>query len=427
MSNTSNSSSEQNQAVPPVGVIGMFDNVDSLLSASRKMRDAGYTKWEAHSSFPVHGMDKAAGIKPTILPWIVLVGGICGASGGLLMQYWMNAVDYQYIISGKPFFSLPANIPVIFEMTILFSAFGAFFGMHILNGFPRWSNALFRVPEFKDVTGDRFAIVVDAKDPKFEVKGAFLNEIGASKVVVVPADPTSLKLPMALHGAGLLLTLLAVIPITLILRARYTTSDQPRIHVVPDMDFQWFNKGQTASGNYADERGIFPHLKLPRFTEGEIFNVDHTSGKPIFADGRAMRKDVEGTVAVGSMADDALRVFKTGDVYRNDLPIALTADLLDLGQTKFQVYCAPCHGSVGKGDGPVHLRAASLEEGTWVQPTDLHSETTRAMATGQIYEALTDGIRNMPAYKAMLSPEDRWAVVAYVRALQASSDATTQK
>jgi hypothetical protein len=108
----------------------------------------------------------------------------------MIMQYWMNAYDYQYIISGKPFFSLPANIPVAFEMTILFSAFGAFFGMHILNGFPRWSNPLFRVPEFKRITGDRFAIVIDQKDPKFDAKGSFLNEIGAAQVLPVPADPS---------------------------------------------------------------------------------------------------------------------------------------------------------------------------------------------------------------------------------------------
>ncbi len=135
-----------------------------------------------------------------------------------------------------------------------------------------------------------------------------------------------------------------------------------------------------------------------------------------------MRKAVEGTVAVGSMADDALRVFKTGEVYRQGLPMELTADLLDLGQTKFEIYCAPCHGSAGKGDGPVHLRAATLGEGTWAAPTDLHSDSTRAMTTGQLYEAMTDGIRNMPSYKSQLTPKERWAVVAYTRALQSTTE-----
>ncbi|MCP5020544.1 MAG: DUF3341 domain-containing protein, partial [bacterium] len=315
----SNSSSEFKPYVAPVGVMGLFDDVTSLVNASRKMRDAGYTKWEAHSSFPIHGLDKEAGIKPTILPWIVLCCGIFGALLGFTMQYWMNAYDYQYIISGKPFNSLPASVPVIFETTILFSAFGAFFGMLALNGFPRWSNPLFRVPEFKDITGDRFAIVVDVDDPLYEIRGEFLAEIGAAQVINVPADPTSDRFPVILHGAGALMTLAALIPIVMIVRARYTTSDQPRIHLVPDMDFQWVNKGQTANS--------------------------------VFEDGRAMRKAVDGTVAVGSMADDSLKIFRTGDTYRNDLPMELTADLLDLGQTKYDIYCAPCHGSVGEGDG----------------------------------------------------------------------------
>ncbi|MCA9000978.1 MAG: DUF3341 domain-containing protein [Planctomycetes bacterium] len=393
----SNSSSDQNQYEPPVGVLGLFDDVDSLVNASRKMRDAGYTKWEAHSSFPIHGLDKAAGIKPTVLPWIVLCCGLLGTTCAMVMQYWMNAYDYKYIISGKPFFSLPANIPVAFEMTILFSAFGAFFGMHILNGFPRWSNPLFRMPEFSRVTGDRFAIVVDRKDPKFDEKGAFLSEIGAAQVLPVPADPTPNRFPIALHGAGLIMTLVALIPVVLILRARYTTSASPRIHVVPDMDFQWVRKGQTSSGHYK-------------------------SGEAIFEDGRAMRLAVDGTVAVGSMEDDALRVFKNGDEYVTGYPLELTPELLDLGQVKYQINCAPCHGAGGMGDGPVHTRATELMGrglATWAGATAIReAETTRNMANGQIFEASTNGIRTMPSYKSHLTPKERWAVVAYVRALQ---------
>ncbi len=414
----SNSSSEFKPYVAPVGVMGLFNDVTSLVNASRKMRDAGYTKWEAHSSFPIHGLDKDAGIKPTILPWIVLCCGIFGALLGFTMQYWMNAYDYQYIISGKPFNSLPASVPVIFETTILFSAFGAFFGMLALNGFPRWSNPLFRVPEFKDITGDRFAIVVDVDDPLYEIKGEFLAEIGAAQVINVPADPTSDRFPVILHGAGALMTLAALIPIVMIVRARYTTSDQPRIHLVPDMDFQWVNKGQTASGSYASEKGTFPNLKLQGPSKTASF--DNTSGRAIFEDGRAMRKAVDGTVAVGSMADDALKVFRTGDTYRNDLPMELTADLMDLGQTKYDIYCAPCHGSVGKGDGPVQIRAKAL--GGWVDAKNLHDDSTRAMTTGQLYEAMTDGIRTMASYKSQLTPKERWAVVAYIRALQSTTE-----
>ncbi|MCP5022694.1 MAG: cytochrome c, partial [bacterium] len=115
-----------------------------------------------------------------------------------------------------------------------------------------------------------------------------------------------------------------------------------------------------------------------------------------------------------------LKIFRTGDTYRNDLPMELTADLLDLGQTKYDIYCAPCHGSVGEGDGPVQVRAKAL--GGWVDAKNLHDPSTREMTTGQLYEAITDGIRTMASYKSQLTPEERWAVVAYIRALQSTTE-----
>ena len=104
------------------GLVAEFDNVDDLLEACEQIRDQGYTRWDSHTPFPVHGVDQAMGIRSTVLPWIVLVAGVIGLLTGLLMQWWTNAIDYPLVISGKPFFSLPANIPVIFELTVLFSA-----------------------------------------------------------------------------------------------------------------------------------------------------------------------------------------------------------------------------------------------------------------------------------------------------------------
>ena len=128
MTETSNTNGEL------YGVMAEFDDVTTLCNAADKVRDAGYTKWDCHTPFPVHGLDDLMGIKFTKLPWVVLIMGLTGCSLAVLMQWWMNAVDYPYDISGKPQWSLPANIPVIFEMTVLFSAFTAFFGMWIANG-----------------------------------------------------------------------------------------------------------------------------------------------------------------------------------------------------------------------------------------------------------------------------------------------------
>jgi len=119
------------------GLLIEFESPSLLMAAVEKVRDEGFKKWDVHTPFPVHGMDDAMGIRGTNLPFLVLGGGLTGLGLATLMQWWMNAVDYKFVISGKPLFGLPANIPVMFELTVLFSAFAAFFGMWILNGLPK--------------------------------------------------------------------------------------------------------------------------------------------------------------------------------------------------------------------------------------------------------------------------------------------------
>ena len=169
------------------GILVEFEDVNDLRAAAEKVRDAGYTKWDCHSPFPIHGMDGAMGIKPTILPWLVLGAGITGCSAALLMQWWMNAVDYPTIISGKPFFSLPANIPIIFELTILLSALTAVGGLFALNGLPMHYHPLFSNKRFARVTNDRFFLVIEAADPKFDLEQTrqLLDSFGGTAVETV--------------------------------------------------------------------------------------------------------------------------------------------------------------------------------------------------------------------------------------------------
>ncbi|MBI1386969.1 MAG: DUF3341 domain-containing protein [bacterium] len=152
------------------GYLVEFDNVDGLVNAAEKVRDAGYSDWDCHSPFPIHGMDDAMGIKPTVIPWIVLCAGITGCTAALAMQWWMNAIDYPTIISGKPFFSLPANIPIIFELTVLFSALTAVGSLFALNGLPQLYHPLFTVEKFARATDDRFFLVIEASDPRFDLE-----------------------------------------------------------------------------------------------------------------------------------------------------------------------------------------------------------------------------------------------------------------
>jgi len=166
------------------GLLTEFESPSLLMKAVEKVRDAGYSKWDVHTPFPVHGMDDAMGIRGTQLPFIVLVGGLTGLSLATLMQWWMNAVDYPFVISGKPLFGIPANVPIMFELTVLFSAFASFFGMWILNNLPKWYHPLFTNRRFRRATQDRFFIVIEACDPKFhpERTREFLVSLGGNVV-----------------------------------------------------------------------------------------------------------------------------------------------------------------------------------------------------------------------------------------------------
>lgn len=166
------------------GYLAEFESVDGLMSACAQVRDAGFTRWDAHTPFPVHGLDGAMGLRTTKLPWAVLFAGATGAGLGLLMQWWVNAVDYPLIISGKPLFSIPANIPITFEVTILLSALTAFVGMLAFNGLPQLYHPVFQSERFKRVTCDRFFISIEARDPKFrsEETRSFLAALGAAHV-----------------------------------------------------------------------------------------------------------------------------------------------------------------------------------------------------------------------------------------------------
>jgi hypothetical protein len=150
-----------------VGLLAEYEDIDAILNAARAVRRAGFLRWDVHSPFPIHGIDYAMGIKPTILPWLVLGAGLFGLVGGIVLQWWTNAFDYKYMISGKPIWSLPANIPVAFETTVLCASLTAVFGMLGLNRLPRLYNPLFKSERFRRVTADRFFLVVDASDRKF--------------------------------------------------------------------------------------------------------------------------------------------------------------------------------------------------------------------------------------------------------------------
>ena len=150
------------------GLMAEFDTAEQLVDAAREVRDAGYVKTDAFSPFPLHEIDEALGIKRSILPQLVFAGAIVGLLSGCALQYFVHVIDYPIIVGGRPHLSLPAWVPPAYELTILFGAFTAVFGMLFLNGLPRPYHPVFNVPRFALATREKFFLLIETGDSKFE-------------------------------------------------------------------------------------------------------------------------------------------------------------------------------------------------------------------------------------------------------------------
>jgi mono/diheme cytochrome c family protein len=202
-----------------------------------------------------------------------------------------------------------------------------------------------------------------------------------------------MKIPRWIFYVAMILTVLSWLPFALIYRERSVGHSYTRLLILPDM---------TKQAKYRAQRP-----------------------NPVFADGRADRRPVEGTVALGAAKTDPR--FFTGHEANGGwitaIPIELAAGTMQRGRERYDIFCSPCHGLSGDGDGMVAKRADALQEGTWVPPSSLQAEHARMMASGELFNAISNGIRNMPSYGGQIPEADRWAIVAYVRALQLSRSA----
>ena len=219
-----------------------------------------------------------------------------------------------------------------------------------------------------------------------------------------PFDPRMMlkELPPAFVWVGILMLSLLLVPPAIILRARAVPSESRRIHIIQNMDNQ---------PKYVDQQ------------ENDLF-----------VDTRSMRPRVPGTIARSQMVSDTHYFLGTseGD-FATTFPSNVVIDeaLLKRGRIQFEVYCLPCHGVRGEGDGPVHDRAmvllnAGTNGTTWVQPKNLHEEAITEQPVGQIFWSISNGIRNMAGYASQIRLEDRWAIVAWVKALQYSQNAPVE-
>jgi hypothetical protein len=152
------------------GLVAEYDNPDALLAASRVVKDAGYRNTDALTPFPIHGMEDALGIPESRVGKIAIFFSFTGATIALLLIWWTGAVDYPLVVGGKPFFAFEPSIPITFELTVLFSAFSSVIIMLFLNGLPRWNHPVFNAKTFPRVGDDRFLLVVERADPKFDLE-----------------------------------------------------------------------------------------------------------------------------------------------------------------------------------------------------------------------------------------------------------------
>ena len=170
------------------GVIASFRRAPEVYQAAERIRDLGWTRWDVHTPYPIHGLDAAMGLPRSSVPRLTLLGGLTGFVTGCLLTWYTNSFDYPLVVGAKPYWSVIYPFPVLYECTILFAAFGTFFGQFLTNRIPRHHHPLFEVPQFARVTDDTFMVVLEAADPRFrspEDARDLLASLGGQDITLV--------------------------------------------------------------------------------------------------------------------------------------------------------------------------------------------------------------------------------------------------
>ncbi len=362
----------------------LFDTPDDIIRAAKAVSEKGYTKFDVNTPYPVHGMDAAMKLPPSKLGFVTLFAGLGGMSLALLMMWWMMAIDYPIIIGGKPFFPLPAFIPITFELTVLLATLttvGAL--LFFFFKLPNNKHPLHDTNYMKNVSSDKYGICIEAIDPKFnenEIKDLFTS-LHASLIEPIYFDDEEISFKTKVAEPKFLVFLAAVAVFVSV--SAYLHLNQ-LLYIVP---FSWMSDQEKAVVQETNE---------------------------IFENGLTMQTPVEGSVARGFLPypfknkpDDA------GKLLVN--PLIANVENLAVGKEKYDIYCSPCHGYLGEGD--------SRLRGQFPNPPSLHSEKLRTWSDGRIYHVITEGQNVMPSYRSQLTRQERWAVVNYLRVLQRSLNA----
>lgn len=363
------------------GYAALFDKPDDIMNAAAAARDEGFTKWDVNTPYPLHGMDAAMGLSPSKMGFFTLAFALTGFTIGISGITWIVTKNYPMVIGGKPYWSLPSYIPILFECTVLLGAvLSVLWLLFVFLGLPGNGHDLHETEYMDSVADDKFGLIVEADDAKFEegkIK-SFFEKLNASKIIpIYKKDPVKNNLLEPVFLASL------VVVAVVVSGGIYGLLNKA-VFLRP---FNWYT---------------FQDKVMPQ-TQSSFFE-----------DGYAMRLPVEGTVSRGNMpylyADDP---DTAGELMSN--PLLANEETLRLGKEKFNINCSACHGYYGKGD--------SRLRGQFPTPPSLHSKKVKEEWTdGRIYHVITMGQNVMPSQATRLSPTERWAVIHYIRALQRSLD-----
>jgi mono/diheme cytochrome c family protein len=366
------------------GLTGIFDSPDEITHAADEAVKEGFTKFDVNTPYPLHGMNKAMNLPPSKLGYVALIFGLSGTLGALLSLWWVSAVDYPIIVGGKPFFSFPAYIPVMFEVTVLSASIATVLAMlFFFFKLPNNSHPLNSTVYMKKVSADKYGIVIPANDPKFEETTVriFLEKVHAKEITSQFWDEEEIYHKHKIFEPKFITFLIVA---ALITSATTYFSLNKLMFMVP---FNWMMEQSKQNPQQLSK---------------------------VFADGFGMRNPVDGTIARGFLPYEFKgRPELAGEKLVNPIPIS--KESLHLGQTKYDIYCSPCHGF--NGDGNSRLR------GQFPSPPSLHSEKNRTWTDGRIFAVITDGQNVMPSYSTQLNNDERWAVINYIRVLQRALNA----
>ncbi len=364
------------------GVVGLFDSADALVAAIPAVKGKGFRNLHAYSPYPVHGIGDLLDLPESKLGMLVFLIGAIACIGAFTFEWWTSTIAYPLLTAGKPYNGWPGWVLVMVESTILFSTLTTAIGMlFAFNKLPYFGNPMLGSRAIASVTRDRFALMAASDHGALNVAEATdaLRAAGATALEVV-YEPEHQRpgLGWVLRTAATIVAASAVAGVG----TWWAIRTYPTIKPMANMEVQ------------------------PR--------LDAQRPDAFFANGRGMQAPPLGSVPRADMPildtipDDAANTLVN--------PLPVTLPVLERGRAMFNLHCAVCHDRLGTGH-------PWLDSTYQAFPVDLQTGPIRSATDGTLYWVISQGIRTMPGYAADISPDDRWAIVRYIRALQRSQDA----